>query len=228
LGTASSASDYSYRVRAEDAVPNLGPYSNSASATTSVLAPLEPLPTLDSFNRRNENPLSDAGRWSNGIIGSVETGLRVASNRLACTKATTCTAWRNNTQYGADTEVWARITTLPGTNNQVRLYARLQQPGSSAHDGYMLRTNQLSGTDQVLLERLDNGAIVNRLTISQELAVGDVLLLRVTGSTLEAWRRSGTVWSRLGSVVDSTYGGAGYVGVGIRGKTGRLDDFGAR
>jgi hypothetical protein len=64
--------------------------------------------------------------------------------------------------------------------------------------------------------------------MSQELAVGDVLLLRVTGSTLEAWLRSGIVWSRLGSVVDSTYSGAGYVGVGIRGKTGRLDDFGAR
>jgi hypothetical protein len=224
----SASSDYSYRVRAEDAVPNLGAYSNEASATTSALPPLEPLPTLDSFNRRNENPLSDAGRWSNGIIGSVETGLRVASNRLACTKTTTCTAWRNSSPYGADTEVWTRITTLPGANNQVRLYARLQQPGSSAHDGYMLRTNQLSGTDQVLLERIDNGAIVNRLTMSQELAVGDVLLLRVTGSTLEAWRRSGIVWSRLGSVVDSTYGGAGYVGVGIRGKTGRLDDFGAR
>jgi hypothetical protein len=224
----SASTAYSYRVRAEDAVPNLGPYSNEASATTSALPPLEPLPTLDSFNRHNENPLSDAGRWSNGIIGSVETGLRVASNRLACTKTTTCTAWRNNSQYGADTEVWARITTLPGANNQVRLYARLQQPGSSAHDGYMLRTNQLSGTDQVLLERIDNGAIVNRLTMSQELAVGDVLLLRVTGSTLEAWLRSGIVWSRLGSVVDSTYSGAGYVGVGIRGKTGRLDDFGAR
>ncbi|MEP7224815.1 MAG: hypothetical protein ABI783_07650 [Actinomycetota bacterium] len=80
----------------------------------------------------------------------------------------------------------------------------------------------------MLIDRVDNGTIVNRLTISQELAVGDVILLRVKGSTLEAWLRSGTIWSRLGSVVDSTYAGAGYVGVGIRGKTGRLDDFGAR
>jgi hypothetical protein len=30
------------------------------------------------------------------------------------------------------------------------------------------------------------------------------------------------------SVTDSTYTGAGYAGVGIRGKTGRLDDFGGR
>jgi hypothetical protein len=215
-------------VRAEDAVPNLGPYSNSASATTSVLTPVEPLGVLDAFNRPAERPLSDSGRWSNGVVGSGETGLRVVSNTLGCTRTTTCTAWRNNTQYGSDTEVWARVTTLPGANNQFRLYARVQQPGAATYDGYMLRTNQLSGTDQVWIDRVDNGAIVNRLTISQELAIGDVLLLRVTGSTLEAWRRSGTVWSRLGTVVDSTYGGVGYVGVGIRGKTGRLDDFGAR
>jgi hypothetical protein len=32
----------------------------------------------------------------------------------------------------------------------------------------------------------------------------------------------------LGVVNDSTYTGAGSVGVGIRGKTCRLDDFGAR
>ena len=226
-GLAASTS-YSYRVRAEDAVPNLGPFSNVASATTFNLVPVEPLPALDSFNRRNENPLSDSGRWSNGVSGSVETGLRVASNALECTKTATCTAWRNNTQFGADTEVWARVTTLPGANNQFRLYARLQQPGTTTYDGYMLRTNQLPGTDQVLIDRVDNGAFVNRLTISQELAVGDVLLLRVRGSTLEAWHRRGTTWSSLGSVADSTYSGAGYVGVGIRGKTGRLDDFGAR
>ena len=138
-------------MRAEDAAPLRGDYSNTASATTpsGVVTPSEPLPTLDSFNRRNENPLSDSGRWSNGVIGSTETGLRVTSNALECTKTTTCTAWRNNASFGPDTEVWARVTTLPGTNNQFRLYARLQQPGSPAQTGYMLRTNQLAGTDQV-------------------------------------------------------------------------------
>ena len=87
---------------------------------------------------------------------------------------------------------------------------------------------ELAGTDQVLLERIDNGAIVNRLTVTQELAVGDVLLLRVKGSTLEVWRHAGSTWSRLGVVADATYAAAGYAGVGMRGTTGRLDDFGAR
>ncbi len=228
-GLAASTS-YSYRVRAEDAAGNQGPYSETASATTGAGAvpPVEPLPALDGFDRRNENPLSDQGRWSNGVIGSSETGLRVSSRKLSCTRTTTCTAWRNTSAFGPDTEVWARISTLPGTNNQFRLYARLQQPGSSANDGYMLRTNQLTGTDEVYLERIDNGAIVRLGTFAQDLAVGDVLLFRAAGSALEAWHRRGTTWSLVGSTSDSTYAAAGYIGVGIRGKTGRLDDFGGR
>jgi hypothetical protein len=79
-----------------------------------------------------------------------------------------------------------------------------------------------------MLERIDAGTTVTRLTILQELAVGDTLLLRVKGSALEAWFKRGSTWTLLGSVVDSTYGSAGRVGIGIRGKTGRLDDFGAR
>ena len=216
----SASTSYSYRVRAQDAVPNVGPYSNTASATTQsgIVTPVEPLPTLDSFNRANESSLSDAGRWSNGIIGSVETGLRLRSNAIECTKTTTCTAWRNNATYGPDTEVWARVTTLPGTNNGFRLYARLQGAGSSAQTGYMLRTNQLAGTDQVLLDRLDGATIVNRLTISRELAVGDTILLRVKGATLEAWRKRGTTWSLLGSVADSTYAAQGASASGSAGR----------
>ena len=75
---------------------------------------------------------------------------------------------------------------------------------------------------------MDNGAIVTRATLLKELAVGDFVLLRVTGSTLEAWHLRGTTWSQLGTVTDTTYAAAGFTGVGIRGTTGRLDDFGAR
>ncbi len=219
---------YYYKVSALNANGE-GALSNEASVTpANLVSPVDPLPTLDGFNRANENPLSDAGRWGNGVNGSVETGLNVLSNQLACSKTTTCTAWRSNTQYGPDTEVWAHVTTQPGINNQLRLYSRLQQPGTATYDSYMLRTNQLAGTDQVWLERVDNGAIVNRLTVNQELADGDLILLRTKGSTLEAWRHNGSSWSRLGVVTDSTYSGAGYVGVGLRGTTGRVDDFGAR
>ena len=206
-----------------------GALSNGATVTPgAVTAPDEPLPVVDDFDRGFENPLSDAGRWSNGVNGSGETGLYVPSTWLACSRSTTCTSWRNAAQYGPDVEVWARIGTLPGDNNHIRLNARLQGVGTSTYDGYMLRTNQLAGTDQIWVERIDNGTFVNRLTINQELAVGDILLLRVQGSKLEVWRNRSSAWSRLGVVTDATYGAAGLVGVGLRGTIGRLDDFGAR
>jgi Fibronectin type III domain len=219
---------YYYKVSALNANGE-GSLSNQASATPNPLVlPSEPLPTLDNFDRPNENPLSDSGNWApTGIAGSAETGLYIPSSWLACSKSTTCTAYRN-TQYGPDVEVWARLSVLPGDNNQLRLLARVQQPGTAGYDGYMLRPNQLPGTDQVLFERVDDGNFVPLLTVNQDLVAGDLFLLRVKGSIMEAWRQRGTTWTRLGVVTDSTYSGAGYVGVGMRGTTGRADDFGAR
>jgi hypothetical protein len=92
----------------------------------------------------------------------------------------------------------------------------------------MLLYNQLSGTDQVVLYRLTNGALTQLSTANREVAAGNRLLLRAKGTQLEAWIGVGSTWTRLNQAIDSTYTGAGYVGAGIRGKTGRLDDFGAR
>src|SRR6185436_19111740 len=112
--------------------------------------------------------------------------------------------------------------------NQLRLYARLQQPGTSGADGYMLRTLQQTGTDEIYLERITNGTITRLLTITQELTAGDTLLLRTNGTTLQAWQKTGTTWTQLGTTTDTTYTTPGRVGIGIRGTTARLDDYGAR
>ncbi|HET9462206.1 MAG TPA: fibronectin type III domain-containing protein, partial [Gaiellaceae bacterium] len=233
LGVQTSYSDsgltngqtYYYRVSALNGNGE-GPTSNEASATpVALVVPSTPLSVLDNFNRANENPLSDQGRWSNSIIPGAENGLHVSSNQLACSVATTCTGWRNNAQYGPNAEVYARLNTLPGVNNQLRLYARLQMPAVS---GYVLWAAQQSGTDEVWLDRFDAGAATRLLTIPHELAPGETMLLRVQGTSIEAWSNDGSTWSRLGVVQDATHSAPGHVGVGLRGTSGRVDDFGGR
>ena len=71
---------------------------------------------------------------------------------------TTCTAWRNNAQYGPDVEAWAQHRDAAGRRQRssaVRAPAAARQRD---YDGYMLRTNQLAGTDEVSSSEIDNGA----------------------------------------------------------------------
>jgi hypothetical protein len=225
--TAANGTTYYYRVTASNAVGESS-YSNEVSATpTDLVPPVEPLTILDTFNRANENPLTFGGRWGNGILGSSERSLKVASNLCASDRNTTATGWWK-TQLGADEEAYATVSTLPGNGNSFRVYTRLQSPGSSAVDGYMLLFTQASGTDQVTIYRITDGTLTQLATTNREIGAGARLLFRAKGTALEAWVREGSVWSRIVRATDSTYTGAGFAGIGIRGKTGRLDDFGGR
>jgi hypothetical protein len=211
---------YFYKVSAVNGSGE-GPQSAEAS-----LAP-GPSAVLDDFNRGDESPLSDAGRWSGGVGNGGEVGLAVSGQQVACSLSTTCSAWWNASQFGPDLEASVSIPVLPGVGNAVRVYARLQSPGSAAVDGYEVRFQQQSGTDQVFIDRIDNGAITSLASLSQEFVAGDRLKIRVVGSTIEAWRYSAGSWVKLGQASDSTYASAGFVGVALRGTSGRLDDYSA-
>lgn len=82
--------------------------------------------------------------------------------------------------------------------------------------------------DQLFLEKIVGGnATVLGTAFSQEMLLDDKLRIRAVGSTIEAWRRdNGTgLWTKR-QVTDTTYSGGGYLGVGIRYPSTRLDDFG--
>ena len=178
---------------------------------------------------RTKTRSQDPGRTGSSALprrGSV-----CGRTRSSAPRPTTCTAWRNDQPVvrsrhrgvGAGHDA-------PGHEQPVPALRRLQGAGSSAQTGYMLRTNQLAGADQVLLDRLDGGD--DRRTASRSRKSwppATRFCSRVKGATLEAWRRSVAPPGRYSAVPsDSTYAAAGRVGVGIRGRSGRLDDFGAR
>ncbi len=74
----------------------------------------------------------------------------------------------------------------PGSTTSFACTCACTNPAASS--GYMLRTNQLSGTDEVWLERFDIGRCHASTDDPQELTVGDTLLLRAKGTSIEAWR----------------------------------------
>ncbi len=221
---------YYYKVSAENA-QRRGRRSRTRPRRRppTLVPPATPLPDRRQLRpRRTRTRSRTRGAGRTAIIGSGETGLYITANWLACTKSTTCTAWRNTAQYGPDVEVWARIATFPGRATRSVCYARLQQPGTvdlrrlhAAHEPAQ------PGPTRSYLERIDNGTIVTRLTINQELAAGDILLLRAKGTIIEAWRNDGSLVAARRRH-RPTYAAAGYAGIGLRGTTGRLDDFGAR
>ena len=108
----------------------------------------------------------------------------------------------------------------------------MQQPGTTAgYDGYELRTDPAGrAPTRSSLERVDNGTLVNRLTIN-----AGTRRRRHRAPARHGYddrglaHNGGSSWSRLGVVADSTYGAGGLRRQSaMRGTTGRLDDFGAR
>ena len=148
--SAQNGTTYYYKVSAVNGSGE-GPLSNGSSATPAVATvPVDPLPVVDSFNRANDNLLSDAGRWSNGVNGNGETRDCRSPSRhgFAGTRTGTCTRLRNATQtdpiprFGRAS---ARCPALWQCRPPVRAGGARPEP-SVASTATCSATNQLSGT----------------------------------------------------------------------------------
>ena len=158
---------------------------------------------------RRTRPLSDAGRWTNGIVGSARPG---------CTSPRTCSPARSRrlAPRGATTPSTGPTSRsgrgsrrCPGSNNQLRLYARLQQPGST-YDGYMLRTNQLAGPTRSTSSASTTARLTRLLTITQELSAGDTCSSARRARSSRPGATTAAPGRGSASVHDTTYATAGY------------------
>ena len=110
--------------------------------------------------------------WTNGIGGPAETGLRVVSNTVGCTKTTTCTAWRANRALPRTWRSGRASRRSPATATSSACTRGSRNPARRRTAATCCGRTSSPGTDQVLLERIDAGVIVTRLTITRELALG--------------------------------------------------------
>ena len=186
---------------------------------------------LDSFNRADENPLvtaSNGDSWQSlpGAGGLGVTALAVVSNICVGNGGVGSNMYLDHV-FNADCEAYVTITGLGSTNNVVELFFRLVDIGTvTAVDGYILRWTNVSGTDTIRLNRLDNLGETTLATFNQEVTAGDSIGARIIGTGLEAfYKPSAGAWTSLGTASDATYASGGRIAVTLIG-TPTVDSFG--
>ena len=193
---------------------------------------------LDNFNRANETPLSNSGKWSQSPTAT--SGLRLDTNQAFIGGNNTGSYW-NVARVGPDFEIYCTIVAYdsssqggfdlvlwgspPATTPRLRYYMEINSGGGYAVHRIYRDGNALA---------LNNGALNN-------VAVGlgvDKMLLRRVGSIVEAWNYTAARgWVRAVAVNEltadlATFGAPftnGYAGVSLtaNASAARVDDFGA-
>jgi hypothetical protein len=183
---------------------------------------------IDNFNRTDEDPLSDGGKWSLGPDDFGSNTMRVFTNEARHSAGLNpVNAYRNDQDYGPNTEVYLTLVVLPAT--AVLLYLRCVNIGAGTTDGYATYYN-FSGTDDFLICRNDNDALtgLGASVAPGNWSAGDGLGLEMIGSTIAVYDRRSGVWAQQATRTDSTYTAAGTIGFKLNdtGTNTRVDDFG--
>lgn len=178
---------------------------------------------LDAFNRADENPLSNGGLWARPDPGGGF--LKIVSNVVASNDTFADSAYWTPETFGPDSDAGITISALANDGGGIRVYVRLVNVNiDSNYGGYYIRwTYSAAGTDTIQLFKTNPATQI--ATYSQDLGVGDKIRIRAIGNVIQAWIYQSGTWTMLGSVTDSTYTAAGYVGFGISNTTARADDF---
>ncbi|HEY3278514.1 MAG TPA: hypothetical protein VGJ94_17995 [Syntrophorhabdaceae bacterium] len=174
---------------------------------------------LDTFNRRDtQGPPSR--KWTNKYEG----GLKVSNNQCMGTDGGPANiGFYTGSFFGPDAEVFATMTSLPADGEQIALGLRLSPTGLSGYQvGFKIGTG-------VQVFRIDNFTwtqLGKDITVFMPNA-GDKIGARMVGDKLTVWYNpQGQGWVNLATVTDSTYTGAGYLGVDVQGTVAAIDDFG--
>lgn len=168
---------------------------------------------LDNFNRANGGLGSN---WTT-MIG---TDPLIGSNWVSPNSggAGPSGAYWNLTRW-ADAQAYIRM----GVAGEVRVYARMT---SASGNGYRVRYDPTVSEISIAIVNSGVGTDLVRFT-GHTLAADDSLGIVVEDTTISAWKRTGTgSWVFVGSITNSTYSAAGFIGFVIQNTGVRVDDFG--
>lgn len=179
---------------------------------------------LTAFTGADENPMTDGGNWDR-LNDSNSTQLRRLGNQVTSNGTLTGECYWTPATY-QDFVIYWTISTLPGSGNAQRLYGRLKDVGllGNVWDGYVVRYQQ-AATSQLIIDVNTNATGTTLSTVNITLAAGDKIGMVCLGSMIQSWAYTSGAWALQATVFDSTYPAAGYIGIGVRGTTGRGDDL---
>lgn len=181
---------------------------------------------LDDFNRSDENPLGN-GRWS-GPIRPSGSQVKLVSNQILSSVAGNANSYWSFSQFGPDSEVWVTVVTKDADGFAVDLALRIQSPGAAGVDAYWYTAKAQAGTDIYEIYRVDNNSftLLGATETGPELVNGDKIGFKAVGDVLTGYVFQNGRWTSTIRRQDSTYGGAGYIGIQFDANVARGDDFG--
>ena len=171
---------------------------------------------IDNFNR------TGPGIGSNWTIPTGASAIQITSNQCSAAATTALGLW-NPATFGADTDAYMTVSTLPVSGQGASVMARCKDISSGGTiDGYFVTYQHGTG---ILVRRLDNGSATTLASDSTTLVAGQKLGIRCIGSSIQAWYTVSGTWTAGPSATDSTYSAAGNIGIFLSGTTSRVDDF---
>lgn len=173
-------------------------------------------PILDTFTGA-DNTTPPNANWTNAVItGASSANVHIRSNGITNTTTAGGDAYWNVTQFNADQEVYADITDV-AVGKWVSVHGRLANIGANTTDGYMVYSDD--ALSEVYISRRDNGTYVQLgAAISQAVAVGDKIGMKLVGDQICAWyydASGSATWVELGCRTDATYTSGGYIGISV-------------
>ena len=215
------------RVTAETATNPTGSSAVTSMVTAVVAAAATVAPTtpvLDNFNRANG---SVGANWA--LIKTTGfSAMNIAGNAAVDPSSTAFTwnYWKAAT-FGPNSEAYVTISSY-AAGDVIRIGARVSGGGTNTPSGYYVA---VSATGVWSILRIDNGGTPVTLAtgVTQPLATGDGIAIRIVGSVVTALHRTtATGWVQVLSYDTSNdsvrYTAAGRLALEFR--TSTLDDFG--
>jgi hypothetical protein len=185
-------------------------------------------PVLDNFNRTAENPLTDGGLWTPTNSSYGRTLAKTNGTQALTTQAngTFCGAtWRQIRQRinNAPIEQFLDVAALPDVSNWIDLQFPDNATSATAN-GYYMYMNQTTWGVRIVTGGTPGATITSG---SVTWVAGDGMGCSITKAGLiTCYRRSGGVWSVLGSGTDTTYTAALYTAWDTSSTSSLVDNYG--